>query len=114
MSRKTLGAGMLTVAIMLTGVLGAGSGAASSQASKAVTFTNCDISGKETRLGASYVTSVKVSGVTCTKGKNLVRAYHACRKDKGGGVCGSPGLGFSCKEGKRQTVPDVQYSSTMK
>jgi hypothetical protein len=115
MSKKTLGVGLLSAAVMLTGVLGIGSGAASPQAqTSGVTLTPCDISGKERSLGASYVTSIKVAGVTCTKGENVVRAYHACRKDKGGAVCGSPGLGFKCKEGKRAKVPDVQYSATMK
>lgn len=116
MSKKTVGAGIASVALLLAGTVGApgaGAGGASSEASAAQSLTACDISGKEKSLGASYVTSVKVAGVSCAKGIKVVKAYHACRKDKGG-VCGSPGLGFSCKEGKRQTVPGVQYSTTMK
>lgn len=116
MSKKTLGVGLLSVAILLTGAVGAagaGASGAAPSASASRALTACNISGKEKSLGASYVTSVKVEGVSCAKGIKLVKLYHQCRKDKGG-VCGSPGLGFSCKEGKRQEVPGVQYSTTMK
>lgn len=113
MSKKTLGVGLASAAVLLTGTIGAGASAAAPDASASQALTACDISGKEKSLGASYVTSVKVAGVSCAKGIKVVKAYHACRKQKGG-VCGSPGLGFSCKEGKRQEVPGVQYSTTMK
>jgi len=113
MSKKILGVGSLAVAILLTGVIGLGSSSADPAAQSAVDLSSCDISGKEKSLGASYVTSLKVAGVTCAKGENLVKAYHSCRKDNGG-KCANPGLGFSCKEGKRQSVPGVQYSATVK
>jgi hypothetical protein len=114
MSKRIVSVGLLSGAVLLSGAIGLGSGAAAPQAQSAVDLTACDIDGKQKSLGASYVTSLKVAGVSCAKGENLVRRYHACRKDKGGAVCGSPGLGFRCKEGKRQKVPGVQYSSTMK
>ena len=114
MSKKITGAGCLAAALLLSGVIGVGSGSADPSAQSAVTLTPCNISGKQKSLGASYVTSLKVAGVTCTKGENTIKAYHACRKAKGGGVCGSPGGGFSCKEGKRAKVPGVQYSATVK
>ena len=114
MPKTTLGVGLLSAAILLTGLIGAGGAGASPDASSAVSLTPCNISGKQQSLGASYVTSLKVAGVSCAKGERIVKLYHACRKDKGGAVCGSPGKGFSCKEGKRQTVPGVQYNATMK
>jgi hypothetical protein len=114
MSKKITGAGCLAAALLLSGVIGVGSGNADPSAQSAVTLTPCNISGKQKSLGASYVTSLKVAGVTCAKGENTIKAYHACRKAKGGGVCGSPGGGFSCKEGKRAKVPGVQYSATVK
>ncbi|MDP9188135.1 MAG: hypothetical protein M3O25_02670 [Actinomycetota bacterium] len=114
MSNKILGAGSLAVAILLVGVLGVGSGSADPGARASVSFTPCDISGKQTSLGASYVTSLKVDGVTCAKGETTIKAYHRCRKANGGAVCTSPGKGFKCKEGKRVGVPGVQYSATVK
>jgi hypothetical protein len=79
-------------------------------------FTPCDISGKQQQLGASYVTSLKVQGVSCTKGEKVIRAYHRCRHQSGGaaGTCGSTLLGFKCKDGARTGVPNVQYNATAK
>jgi hypothetical protein len=114
MSKKTLSVGLLAVAVMLTGVIGVGSAGAAPTASASVTLTPCNISGKEKSLGASYVTSLKVAGVSCAKGERTIKAYHRCRKARGGAVCGSPGKGWSCKEGKRATVPGVQYNATVK
>ena len=63
---------------------------------------------------ASYVTSIKVRGVGCPAGKKIVKAYHNCRKQKGGsgGTC-SGVRGFKCREARRQEVPEVQYSTTV-
>jgi hypothetical protein len=82
----------------------------------AASFTPCNISGKQQQLGASYVTSLKVQGVGCTKGEKVVKAYHQCRHQNGGaaGTCGSTLLGFKCKDGKRTGVPNVQYNATAK
>ncbi|MGZ5334918.1 MAG: hypothetical protein ACXWZ6_05675 [Solirubrobacterales bacterium] len=114
MSKKSLGVGLTVAAVMVAGAIGAASGSAAPTAGAAVALTSCDISGKERDLGASYVTSLKVASVSCAKGEKTIKAYHACRKAKGGGVCGNPGKGWSCKEGKRVGVPDVQYSATVK
>jgi hypothetical protein len=113
MSKKITGVAVIA-ALALSGVIGAGSGAASPGAQSAVSLTTCDISGKQTSLGASYVTSLKVASLSCAKGEKTIKAYHACRKANGGAVCESPGKGFSCKEGPRSGVPDVQYSATVK
>lgn len=113
MSRKILSGGFVA-ALLVIGLFGPAGSSAGPGAEAAASLTVCDIGGKETSLGASYVTSLKVEGVSCAKGESVIKAYHACRKDKGGGVCASPGGGYSCKEGKRTGVPDVQYSATVK
>jgi hypothetical protein len=77
----------------------------------------CKLSLSEARsLGASYVTKLKVKNTSCGKGKKVAKAFHECRKDNGGadGRCKSRVLGFKCKEGKREGVPDVQYSAKVK
>jgi hypothetical protein len=107
-----------TGALALAGlmiVLLAPSGNASPVAHEA-SFSPCDISGKQQQLGASYVTSLKVQGVSCTKGEKVIKAYHRCRHQTGGpaGTCGATLLGFKCKDGKRQAVPGVQYNATAK
>lgn len=73
----------------------------------------CDISGIQTELGASYVTSVKARNVGCSKALNVVKAYHKCRKDNGGrdGRCGGV-KGYSCSE-KRESSPS-QYNAKAK
>ena len=106
-------AGGLVTAGLLGGVL------AQSNASPIAhdsSFAPCDISGKQQQLGASYVTSLKVQGVSCARAEKLVRAYHRCRHDSGGaaGTCDAALLGFRCKDGKRAGVPNVQYNATAK
>jgi hypothetical protein len=102
-------------AVALISAVAVGSGSASPVAQKSA-FTACNIDGKQKRLGASYVTSLKVQGVSCAKAEKVIKAYHRCRKDNGGagGSCGSTVLGFTCKDGKRVGVPDVQYNATAK
>jgi hypothetical protein len=111
--RRVITAGL--VAGGLAAGLLAQSGAASPVAHSA-TFSPCDISGKQQSMGASYVTSLKVQGVSCAKGEKVIRAYHQCRHANGGpaGNCPDKVLGFSCKDGKRTGVPDVQYNATAK
>jgi hypothetical protein len=62
------------------------------------------------------VTSFKVQGVSCAKGGKVIAAYHQCRHESGGpaGNCGKTVLGFSCQDGKRTGMPDVQYNATAK
>jgi hypothetical protein len=114
MSRKHTGVAALLVVALISAVA-VGSGSAAPSAGKSVSFSPCNISGKQKSLGASYVTSLKVAGVSCAKGEKVIKAYHQCRHESGpGGSCGRTVLGFSCKDGKRQSVPDVQYSTTAK
>lgn len=85
-------------------------------AAHASSFSACDISGRQQNLGASYVTALKVQGVSCTKGEKVIKAYHRCRHQSGGpaGNCSDTLLGFKCKDGKRIGVPNVQYNATAK
>ncbi len=108
----------LTGALALAGLMAAllaSSGSASPVAHTA-SFSPCDIGGQQQNLGASYVTSLKVQGVSCAKGKKVIRAYHRCRHQTGGpaGTCSDTLLGFKCKDGKRTGVPNVQYNATAK
>jgi hypothetical protein len=107
-------AGAIVVVGLAAGLL-AQDGAAAPVAHTA-TFSPCDISGQQQNLGASYVTSLKVQGVTCAKAEKVIRAYHRCRHQSGGpaGNCSSTVLGFRCKDGARTGVPNVQYDATAK
>jgi len=62
---------------------------------------------------ASDVTSIRVFNTTCQKGKRVIRASHRCRASHGGrnGRCPNRVLRFRCREGRRQSVPGVQYST---
>lgn len=109
---------MITGAVLAAGLISglfAQTGGASPVAYVAG-FTPCNINGKQQQLGASYVTSLKVQGVSCAKAEKVVKAYHRCRHQDGGaaGTCGATLLGFKCKDGKRTGVPNVQYSATAK
>ena len=104
-----------SLAGLLTGLL-AQSGRRVPDRAHAASFTPCDISGKQQDLGASYVTSLKVQGVSCAKAEKVIKAYHQCRHQAGGpaGTCGATLLGFKCKDGQRTGVPNVQYNATAK
>jgi hypothetical protein len=106
--------GSFAAAAVLAAVLAPGGSAA--PVAHQASFSPCDISGKQRNLGASYVTSLKVQGVSCAKGEKVIKAYHRCRHQAGGpaGTCGATLLGFKCKDGKRQAVPGVQYNATAK
>jgi hypothetical protein len=110
----------LSVALCLAAIVGASAisaGASSgTDAQAAAAKRECDISGQQTDLGASYVTSLKVRNTGCGKGKKVVKAFHECRKANGGrdGHCNHKVLGFKCNEGAREGVPDVQYNAKVR
>ena len=98
---------VLALAAVAAGSAGAGSVATASS-------TSCDLTVHEQRhLGASYVTSLKVSHVSCKKGKKVIKAFHGCRTAGGQaqGQCDSNVLGYSCTEHRFDAVPQVQYNS---
>jgi hypothetical protein len=111
--RTTSAAAAAALAALVLSALAAGA-----QASPVATASKtCSLSTQEQRhLGASYVTSLKVVGTTCSKGKTVVEDFHACRKDSGGknGKCTSKVDGYSCEENRYDAVPDVQYNSRVK
>jgi hypothetical protein len=74
----------------------AAAGAAPAQAS----YRSCNISGRQTTFGPSYVTSLAVRHTSCATGKRVVRAFHRCRKANGGktGHCRHRVLHYRCTE----------------
>lgn len=103
MARKILIGGF--AALVALGLMGTPASAAGPDASASA---SCSIKGKYPP--ASYVTSIKTSRVGCAKAKKVVKAYHKCRRTKAG-KCKSRVQGFKCTEGRRSTVPGVQYST---
>jgi hypothetical protein len=89
-------------------IAAAGAGAASPQVHAA---RSCNISGQQQSLGASYVTSLSVRHTSCSKGKAVVRAYHACRRAHGWkGKCRHRVKGFKCRRHIQASSP-VQYDA---
>jgi hypothetical protein len=104
---------VLLIALIATALAGCGGGS-SDTTSTAAALTSCDINGKQQDLGASYVTSIQVAGVSCGQAEKVVVAYHHCRQQNGGagGTCTTAVQGFDCTEGARQSVPGVQFNAT--
>lgn len=67
---------------------------------------SCDIRKEAGKFGPTYVTQLKVTNTSCAAGKDVVRAFHRCRKASGGikGRCRKPVLGYSCSE-RRSSIP---------
>ncbi len=73
----------------------------------------CNIDGRQRDLGASYVTSLEVSGVDCAAAEKVVEAYHACRLNDGPeGKCTTAVQGYTCTESEIQAAPGIQYNAT--
>src|SRR3954468_18167681 len=68
------------------------------------TASTCSISGKERKLGATYVTSVTASGVACSKAVTFVKAYHSCRHKHGAAGHCAKLQGYTCTE-RRESIP---------
>lgn len=67
----------------------------------AASTKNCAkaIKGKERKLGTTYVTKVRVRGVSCKTGLSVVKSFHACRHKRGkAGTCTSRVRGYRCTE----------------
>jgi hypothetical protein len=104
------------IALAAAAVAGCGGGDDSSDGTTTTTaaLTDCDITGRQQDLGASYVLTIQVAKVSCGQAEKVVVAYHACRQQNGGagGTCKTAVLGFDCTEGPRQSVPGVQFNAT--
>ena len=62
--------------------------------------TSCKLSLKKSRqLGATYVTNLKVTRVSCAGGQRVAEAFHGCRRKKGvKGRCTRKVLRYSCSD----------------
>ena len=115
MNRALAGLAVAVSSALVAGCGGGGGGSSSATTGGTATLSSCNINGRQQDLGASYVTSIQVSGVGCGDAEEVVIAYHHCRRQNGGagGTCSSPVAGFTCTEGNRQSVPGVQYNATV-
>jgi hypothetical protein len=78
----------------------------------AASTTTCDLSKDGRKLGTTYVTSLKVQHVSCTRAKSVVKAFHKCRRANGGvkGRCEKRVLGYRCTEKRGDSIP-TQFSA---
>jgi hypothetical protein len=100
------------VVIVVGCALAAGTGAAAQPDAPISATKSCDIRSVGRKLGATYVTSLKVEHVSCAKAQRVVKAFNACRRAHGGvkGRCPSRVLGYRCTETRGASIP-TQYSS---
>lgn len=108
--RTLLGISIATA--LLAGLIA--TGAAADGPTATASATSCQLSTHDQRhLGASYVTSLKVEGTTCAKGKGVTLAFNNCRTAGGKpqGVCNHKVGNYTCAEKRYDAVPGVQYSS---
>lgn len=76
----------------------------------ATAAATCNIHGKERKLGTTYVTSLKTTGVSCARAERFVKSFHRCRHRRGGADGRCPHLsGYACRE-HREAIP-TQYDS---
>jgi hypothetical protein len=65
--------------------------------------------------GSGYFTSLKVSGVSCSKGKSVTLAHYKCRVKHGKtGRCTSKVQGYSCSEKRRSISTEIDGTVTCK
>lgn len=66
----------------------------------ATSLKKCSLSlTKQQKLGATYVTNVKVAAVTCSTATDVAKAFNRCRKENGPkGRCTHRVLRFSCTD----------------
>jgi hypothetical protein len=86
-------------------IAGAVSASPSAEASK-----SCSV-GSGRGYGTTYVTKLSVRHTTCARGKDVVRAFHACRPGKAG-HCHHRVLGYRCREHRYNKIP-TQYDSNV-
>lgn len=72
---------------------------------------SCSVAGKERKLGATYVTSLSATGVSCRTAESVVKSFHRCRRANGGADGRCPRVrGYRCSD-KRREAP-TQFDST--
>lgn len=74
---------------------------------------SCSIPHHGEHLGPTYLTSLGVSGTSCSTGLAVVKAYHSCQLKHGGvkGTCSSSIDGFHCSEKRGPSIPTEFISS---
>jgi hypothetical protein len=89
----------------LVAVLALCAGAHAAPTASAAAASTCDVSKDGRKLGATYVTSLSATKVSCTKAKKLVKSFNKCRRSHGGagGKCASFS-GYACTE-TRKAIP---------
>ena len=73
------------------------------------TTKSCNVQNDSDKYGPSYVTSLKVTNVSCATGKKVVRAFHRCRHANGGvkGRCARKVLHYSCHETRKSIATQM-------
>jgi hypothetical protein len=86
---RTIAAACLVAAVALLVTAPGGSAA-----------TRCRLSAtKSQQLGATYVTNLRVTGVSCAGGQRVVKAFNRCRREKGvKGRCTRTVLRYGCSD----------------
>ncbi len=101
MLRSHRAAAAVVAAALLTLSGLAATAAASSSDPVATAARACSVKGKERSLGATYVTSVSARGISCGGALDVGRAYHRCRKQRGGADGRCPRVsGYRCSESR--------------
>lgn len=75
--------------------------------------SGCSIPHQGEHLGPTYLTSLSVSGTSCSTGLAIVRGYHACQLKHGGvkARCSSAVSEFHCTEKRGPSIPTEFFSS---
>ena len=73
----------------------------------------CDVSSRLRAYGPTYTRALSVRNATCAGGKNFIREWDKCRRDRGGSDGSCPRrLGYSCEE-RRYDKIRTQYTATV-
>src|SRR5665213_967797 len=88
-------------------------GTSSTAAGIATAAAACSIPHKGEHLGPTYLTSLSVSGTSCSTGLTGVREYLYCQLKRGGSKakCASRVDGFLCSEIRGPSIPTEYYSN---
>lgn len=77
--------------------------------SAATSLKKCSLTvARSQQLGATYVTKLKVRGVSCATGERVVKAFQSCRRAKGlRGRCRRKILRYRCTDARPpdETIP---------
>lgn len=100
---------ILSVAVMAATV-GIGGAASPAQAQSLTKSKNCE---PPKYPGSGYFTSLKVTGVSCSRGREVTLAHYRCRvkKGKAGKCTTSVANGFRCSE--RRTTISTEINSVV-